>query len=78
MTLTESEEKTLDALMDKIFDLEFEIAEKIKTLIDAKWDAPTLMKDIEADIKQRDKIFEEAIPLHEKADYDKKEDENSK
>jgi len=73
MTLTKKEEKRLDTLMGKQFDIEFDISEKVQTLVNAKWNAPTLMKDIEKYLKRRNKIYAKLGPLHAKADCDKKE-----
>ena len=72
MTLTKKEEKKLDILMGKQFDIEFDISSKVQTLVIAKWNAPTLKKDIEKYLKRRDKIYAQVGPLHEKSECDKK------
>ena len=66
MTLTKSEEKRLDALMDKQWDLEHSMLEKLETLIKTDWDAPKLQKELEKDMQKRCKIFEKTFPLFEK------------
>ena len=62
--------------MTKQFDIEFDITEKVQTLVKAKWDAPKIVKDIERMIKRRDKIYAKLGPLHHKADCGKKEKKN--
>ncbi len=59
--------------MGKQFDIEFDISSKVQTLVNAKWNAPTLKKDIEKYLKRRDKIYAKLCPLHAKSDSDKKE-----
>jgi len=66
MTLTESEEKRLDALMDEKWDLEYNMLEKLETLIKTKWDAPKLQKELEEDNQKRCEINEKTFPLFEK------------
>ena len=72
MTLTETEEKKLDALMDEQWDLEFNMLEKLETLIKTEWDAPKLQKELEKDIQKRCEINEKTFPLFEKQEEDVK------
>ena len=66
MTLSKTEEKQLDALMKEKGDLEFEILEKLETLIKSGWDAPKVQIKLETEIKHRCKITLETDPLFEK------------
>ena len=73
MALTAQEQKRLDALMSESMDIEFELIDGLRTIVAAKWDAPTLKKDVEEKLEQLNKLDEEKWPLFEKDDEGKKE-----
>lgn len=54
------------SLYTEEFDIEWELFNKLYTLIDAKWDSDTLKVEIESLVKQRSKILDEQRKLDEK------------
>jgi len=55
----DKQKKQHDALNDEMFEVEWELLEKIGSLVDAEWDSPTLKSKIEELVKQRTRLFSE-------------------
>lgn len=55
--------KKEDQLFNEKFDVEWEIINKIETLIDASWDSNTLKQQIETLVKQLDNLWGEIHKL---------------
>ena len=51
--------KSVDNLLDEIFDIEKEILDIVDILINAEWDSNTLKQKIQLKMKERDQIEEE-------------------
>ena len=51
--------KSVDNLLDEIFDIEKEILDIVDVLIEAEWDSNTLKQKIQLKMKERDQIEEE-------------------
>ena len=48
--------KQTDQLNDELMDLEFEMLDKIVTLIDSKWNAPVIQQELENLAKERKRL----------------------
>ena len=46
-------------LMGELSELEFQICSKVSIIIDSKWLAPIIMREVEKIIKQRDHVWAE-------------------
>ena len=51
--------KSVENLLDEIFDIEAEILDIVDILIEAEWDSNTLKQKIQLKMKERDQIEEE-------------------
>lgn len=60
--------KQEDNLYGELQDIQIDVFWKVQTLIDAKWDAPTLKTEIEQIVKHGHKILEEIDVLEKKGD----------
>ena len=58
-TLTKKQE---DALHDEIFEIEWEILEKVDILVSCKWDSNTIKNEVDKLCKQRNQIQKELFP----------------
>ncbi len=61
----------LDKLYEKIMEIEWKLIDDMETMINAKWNAPTLKKNIENNAKELGEINQKFADL-----YDKMEEEN--
>ena len=61
-----TQEEKLDHLLDEMFQMEHDLIHKLSTIIDAKWDAPTLKIELEGLNKQYWEIRYEIDALEEK------------
>ena len=51
--------KSIDNLLDEVWDVEAEILDIVDVLIEAEWDSNTLKQKIQLKMKERDQIEEE-------------------
>jgi len=51
--------KKEDMLYDNAYEIEIEVMNKLMTVINAKWDCPTLQVEIETLMKQYNQVYEE-------------------
>ena len=51
--------KSVDNLLDEIFDIEKEILDIVNILIDAEWDSNTLKQKIQLKMKEREQMEDE-------------------
>ena len=51
--------KQTDQLNDELMDLEFEMLDKITTLIESKWNAPVIQQELENLSKERTRLHSE-------------------
>ena len=51
--------KQTDQLNDELMDLEFEMLDKISTLIESKWNAPVIQQELENLAKERGRLHSE-------------------
>ena len=63
-------EKRIDALNDKRYDLQFDIVDKVSALVDVKWDAPTLQKEIQSLVRENQKNWHDIFEAEEAAGHD--------
>ena len=55
--------KSVDNLLDEIFDIEKEILDIVDILINAEWDSNTLKKKIQLKMKEREQMEDELPSL---------------
>lgn len=55
--------RQVDALLLELGDIDTDACQKMKHIISAKWDAPTLQRDIETLMFQRDLVLEELYQI---------------
>jgi len=63
----------LDKLYEEITELEWKLIDNMETMINAKWNAPTLKKNIEKNAKELDELNNKFSEL-----YEKMEEENER
>lgn len=59
MTPKEKKQRQEDALLLELGDVESDICNRIRNIVGAKWDAPSLQREVEGFMKQREKILNE-------------------
>ena len=59
MTPEEKKQRQEDALLLELGDVESDICNRIRNIVGAKWDAPSLQREVEGFMKQREKILNE-------------------
>ena len=59
MTPEEKKKRQEDALLLELGDVESDICNRIRNIVGAKWDAPSLQREVEGFMKQREKILNE-------------------
>ena len=63
-------EKRIDALNEKRLDLQYEIADKVSDLIQVKWDAPTIQKELESLVRENHQNWHDIFEAEELAGHD--------
>jgi len=58
-----------EALLLELGDVDTDVCSRMKNIIAAKWDAPSLMREVESFINQREKILEELYVIEDYANH---------
>ena len=78
MTEKTKDDKMLDSLQDDMMDTENEIIDGLETVINSKWNAPILQKDLEEKIKTYRKLMMEFSDLYDQIEARKKQSDVKK
>ena len=67
MTPEKKKQRQEDALLLELGDVDTDIANRVRSIIGAKWDAPSLQREVEGFMNQRDKILDELYVIEDYA-----------